>query len=61
MNNFYQGLLAKATHSMITFINEDQYKPAIIYDDICTIGDMFPFQPPVRSPVKPKMTPLVSG
>ena len=61
MNNFYQGVLAKATHSMITFINEDQYKPAIIYDDICTIGDMFPFQPPVQSPVKPKMTPFVSG
>ena len=57
----FQGLLEKTTQSMITFINEDEYKPAIIYDDICTIVDMFPFQTSVRSPIKPKVASPVSG
>ena len=53
--------LAKATQSMIVFINEAEYTPGIIYDDMCALVRLltsWKVQTPI---VVPATAPLVSG
>ena len=53
--------LAKATQSMIVFINEAEYTPGIIYDDICALVRLLASWKAPTPIVVPATAPLVSG
>ena len=57
-------IMTKATENMIGFINQPDYSPALIFDDVCRLLDFFPMTQaqPVYSPPKPTInTPMVSA
>merc|ERR1711892_647520 len=53
--------LAKATQSMIVFINEAEYTPGIIYDDICALVRLLTSWKAPTPIVVPATAPLVSA